>query len=94
MTHGWTGAIGYTFDELPHLGRTPEGIHYAMGYCGTGVSRSTFFGNKIALKVIGDVAGKTPFDEIAFPTHPFQFAAKAAVPFYEAAYRVRDKMNF
>ena len=40
VTHGWTGNIGYTFDEFPHLGATPDGVHYAMGYCGTGVSRS------------------------------------------------------
>jgi len=41
VTHGWSGQIGYTFDELPHLGKTSAGIHFAMGYCGTGVSRST-----------------------------------------------------
>jgi len=93
VTHGWVGNIGYTFDALPHLGRTPEGVHYAMGYCGTGASRSTFFGNKIALKLLGDPKGRTPFDEIAFPSHPFHFMAKPAVPIVETVYRLRDHFN-
>ncbi|WP_104020198.1 NAD(P)/FAD-dependent oxidoreductase [Roseovarius nitratireducens] len=89
-THGWTGQIGYTFDELPHLGKTPKGIHFAMGYCGTGVTRSTYFGHKIALKVLGDPKGRTEFDDITFPTHPFHFVADRAVPVVESWYRVKD----
>lgn len=93
VTHGWVGNTGFTFDTLPHLGRTPDGVHYAMGYCGSGVSRSTFFGNKIALKLLGDPAGQTPFDEIAFPSHAFHFMAKPAVPVVETVYRLRDHFN-
>jgi glycine/D-amino acid oxidase-like deaminating enzyme len=94
VTHGWSGQIGYTFDSLPHLGRTPDGIHYAMGYCGTGVSRSTWFGHKIALKLLGDPDGATAFDDIVFPTHPFHAVAPAMVPVYEAWYRMRDALDF
>jgi glycine/D-amino acid oxidase-like deaminating enzyme len=93
VTHGWVGNIGYTFDDLPHLGRTPDGVYFAMGYCGTGVSRSTFFGNKIALKLLGDRAGATPFDQIAMRTHAFHFLAKPAVPIVETAYRLRDHFD-
>ena len=94
ITHGWSGQIGYTFDSLPHLGKTPDGIHYAMGYCGTGVSRSTWFGHKIALKLLGDAEGATAFDDIAFPTHPFHALAPSMVPAYEAWYRMRDALDF
>lgn len=93
VTHAWHGRIGYTFDELPHLGKTPEGIHYAMGYCGTGVSRAIYFGNRIARQLMGEANAKTAFDEIRFPSHPFHMFAPAAVPFYEAAYRLRDKFK-
>jgi len=93
VTHGWSGKIGYTFDELPHLGKTPAGIHFAMGYCGTGVSRSTYFGHKIALQLIGDPAGQTAFDDIVFPSHAFQPLAQVAVPVVETWYRVRDAAN-
>lgn len=94
VTHGWSGRIGYTFDELPHLGKTPDGIHYAMGYCGTGVSRSTYFGHKIALKLVDDPQGSTEFDSFEFPRHTFHAFAKPAVPFVESWYRLRDAWNF
>jgi len=93
VSHAWHGRIGYTFDELPHLGKTPDGIHYALGYCGTGVSRALYFGNRIARQLMGDPAGKTAFDEINFPSHPFHLFAPAAVPFYEAFYRLRDQFK-
>ena len=94
VSHGWSGRIGYTFDEFPHLGCSPEGVHYAMGYCGTGVSRSTHFGRKIALQMLGDPAGRSAFDDLGFPSHPFHPLARAAVPAVEAWYRLRDAGNF
>lgn len=94
ISHGWSGTIGYTFDELPHLGKTPDGVHYAMGYCGTGVSRSTYFGHKIALQLLNDPKGRTEFDDISFPSHPFHAVADYTVPFFEGWYRLRDRFNF
>lgn len=93
VTHGWSGFIGQTFDSLPHLGRTREGIYYAMGYCGTGVSRSTYFGHKIALQMLGDPDGRTAFDDLIFPAFPFHGLAKAAVPVVQTWYRFRDAVN-
>lgn len=94
VTHAWDGRIGYTYDEVPHLGRTPAGIHYALGYCGTGVSRATYFGNRIALQMLGKPDGRTAFDDLAFPPFPAHPIARRAVPFVEAWYRIRDTMNF
>lgn len=90
ITHAWDGKIGYTYDEVPHLGRSASGIHYALGYCGTGVSRATYFGHKIALQLIGDAEGRTAFDDLAFPAFPMQPIAKRAVPIVETWYRLRD----
>jgi glycine/D-amino acid oxidase-like deaminating enzyme len=90
ISHAWDGLIGYTFDEVPHLGYTGKGIHFALGYCGTGVSRATYFGNKIALQVLGDPDGRTAFDDLSFPAFPVQPVAKMAVPVVETWYRFRD----
>jgi glycine/D-amino acid oxidase-like deaminating enzyme len=90
VTHAWDGQIGYTNDELPHLGRMAGGIHYALGYCGTGVSRATYFGHKIALRMTGDPEGRTAFDDLAFEAFPVHPIAKRAVPVVETWYRVRD----
>lgn len=94
VSHAWSGRIGYTFDEFPHLGRSPDGVYYAMGYCGTGVSRSTHFGRKIALQILGKPEGQSAFSKIGFPSHPLHAFAKPAVPFVEAWYRLRDAGGF
>lgn len=93
VSHAWSGTIGYTFDEFPHLGRSPSGAYYAMGYCGTGVSRATHFGRKIALQMLGKPDGRSAFDELIFPSHPFHALARPAVPVYEAWYRIRDAIG-
>jgi glycine/D-amino acid oxidase-like deaminating enzyme len=90
ITHAWDGMIGYTYDEVPHLGRTASGLYYALGYCGTGVSRATYFGNKIALQLIGNSEGRTAFDDLAFPSFRAHPIAKRAVPVVETWYRFRD----
>ena len=90
ITHAWDGSIGYTYDEIPHIGRTAGGVHYAIGYCGTGVSRATYFGHKIALQVLGSREGRTSFDAFDFPSFPCHRVAKQAVPVVETWYRVRD----
>ena len=37
IEHAWGGNVAFTFDRLPHLGEH-DGIHYALGYCGSGLS--------------------------------------------------------
>lgn len=90
ITHAWDGMIGYTYDEFPHLGRTSSGLYYALGYCGTGVSRATYFGNRIALQLLGRKEGRTSFDDLVFPSFPAHPVAKRAVPVVETWYRFRD----
>lgn len=93
VTHAWDGRIGYTYDEVPHIGCTSAGIHYALGYCGTGVTRATYFGTKIALQLLENPEGRTSFDDLKFPAFPAHPLAKRAVPAVEAWYRVRDAAN-
>jgi len=70
ISHGWSGTVAYTFDHVPHIGQH-KGLFYAMGYCGSGVGRSTFYGNKVAKKMLGDPGGATALDDLAFRTKPF-----------------------
>ncbi len=65
ISHSWMGYVGFSFDQLPHIGKH-NGIHYAMGYCGSGISLSSYFGMKTGLKVIGDPAGDTAIDRAEF----------------------------
>jgi glycine/D-amino acid oxidase-like deaminating enzyme len=61
ITHAWAGFIAYTFDSLPHIA-VHNGVHYAAGYCGSGVAMAPYLGHKIALKLMGSPAAVTPFD--------------------------------
>jgi glycine/D-amino acid oxidase-like deaminating enzyme len=74
ISHAWSGTVAYTFDHAPHIGRIPEGtmagVHFAMGYCGSGVGRATWFGRKAALKILDDPEGATALDDITFETRP------------------------
>ena len=53
FTHTWTGKLGITFDLMPHLG-TINGIHYAFGYGGHGLSISTFLVTELGLLISGE----------------------------------------
>ncbi|MBL8697555.1 MAG: FAD-binding oxidoreductase [Alphaproteobacteria bacterium] len=70
ISHSWCGYIAYTFDELAHIGRH-EGLHYAMGYCGSGVGMASYLGMRLGQQVLGKAEGRTAFHDLAFQTRPF-----------------------
>ena len=61
ITHSWMGFVAYTFDKLPHLG-VHDGVHYCMGYCGSGISLSSYLGAKTGLRVAGQQVHESPLD--------------------------------
>lgn len=72
ISHAWMGFVAYTFDQLPHLGEH-KGVHYAMGYCGSGVSLASYFGRKIGQVIVGDAEGDSPLIGIGFQGRPYYF---------------------
>jgi glycine/D-amino acid oxidase-like deaminating enzyme len=67
LSHAWTGNVGFTFDQLPHLTRV-DGITYAMGYCGAGVALGSWMGT-----LAGEwmARGARPaFADLRFPRMP------------------------
>ena len=62
FTHNWDGFTGFTRDFVPHIGER-EGIHYAIGFCGSGTVWGTWLGHKSALKILGDDARGSVFDQ-------------------------------
>lgn len=70
LSHVWTGQCAGTFDMMPHIG-CHDGMWYGMGYNYAGVPMGSFFGLKIAQKILGLPEGTTTFETAAFPTAPF-----------------------
>jgi len=93
LSHSWNGTVAYTFDELMHIGQH-DGVHYAMGYCGSGVGMASYLGMRLGQQVAGLAEGKTAFDDIAFPTRPFYRGNPWFLPAMVSWYRWRDKWQY
>lgn len=92
ISHSWTGQVGYTFDELPHVG-TQDGMHYSTGYCGTGVSLASYFGMRVGQKILGLSEGATALDGLKFPTRPFYRGTPWFLPAAVSWYRWKDQLE-
>ncbi|MDJ0776931.1 MAG: FAD-binding oxidoreductase [Gammaproteobacteria bacterium] len=69
ISHAWMGFVAYTFDHLPHLGRE-DGIDYAMGYCGSGVSLASHFGHRVGRAIVAGSEIDSAFTRGRFQTRP------------------------
>jgi glycine/D-amino acid oxidase-like deaminating enzyme len=92
VSHSWMGFVAYTFDTLAHVG-CHENVHYAMGYCGSGVSMSGYLGMRVAQQILGKKEGRTAFDGIGFPTRPFYTGRPWFLSASVAYFRWRDGWN-
>ncbi|WP_281019541.1 MULTISPECIES: FAD-binding oxidoreductase [unclassified Minwuia] len=66
ITHCWWGKVAFSFDHFPKIGMD-ERIGHALCYGGSGVAMSVWLGHKLGQKALGDLAGRTAFDDMAFP---------------------------
>jgi glycine/D-amino acid oxidase-like deaminating enzyme len=92
LTHSWFGYIAYTFDRLPHVGER-DGMHYAMGYCGSGVVMSTWLGRKAALRLLGHAEGQSAFAAVGHPKAPFYYGKPWFLPLVQAWYQGADLLG-
>ncbi len=93
ISHSWMGFVAYSFDGLMHVGNR-DGLHFAMGYCGSGVGMASYLGMRVGQQVLGLDAGRTAFDGLAFETRPYYGGSPWFVPPAVALYRLRDRLGF
>ncbi len=93
ISHSWAGTVAYTFDSLMHCGEH-DGLHYAMGYCGSGVGMASYLGKCIGQQLSETGDAYIPLAKIPFNTQPFY----NGTPWFLAPsiwlYRMRDRMKF
>lgn len=89
VSHSWCGSVAYSFDELMHIG-VNEGVHFAMGYCGSGVGMASYLGMRLGQQTLAMPQGKTALDNIAFPTRPFYTGKPWFLPAIVGWYRWCD----
>ena len=80
ISHSWSGKVAYTFDHVPHLGQH-DGLYYAMGYCGSGVTRSLYLAKKLSMQILGEENFQTKFHSLNFQTKPLYNGTPWFLPF-------------
>ena len=74
IDYAWGGNVGFTFDRMPHVGRTRDGVAYALGCCGTGVALMTHLGTKVGEWLAG---GEAPaIARLKFPLVPAPYEGR------------------
>jgi glycine/D-amino acid oxidase-like deaminating enzyme len=54
VDYRWSGYVGMTFDQLPHVGRSDAATTFCLGYNGAGVAMASMLGQQAAALALGD----------------------------------------
>jgi glycine/D-amino acid oxidase-like deaminating enzyme len=91
IEYAWGGNVGFTFDRMPHVGRTKEGVFYALGCCGTGVALMTHLGTAVGAWMAG---GDAPaLTQLRFPLVPAPYEGRPwFLPVAGEWFRLQDRV--
>jgi glycine/D-amino acid oxidase-like deaminating enzyme len=94
VDYAWGGTLGFSFDLLPHAGRTADGLHYAMGCGGHGVALLTYLGACVARRITGEAVDNSLFS-LPFPTAPLGLynGDPWFLPFAGLYYQMLDRVS-
>jgi glycine/D-amino acid oxidase-like deaminating enzyme len=91
IEYAWGGNVGFTFDRMPHVGRTRDGVTYAMGCCGTGVALMTQLGTRVGAWLAG--AEPPELARLPFPLVPVPYEGRPwFLPFAGEWFRLQDRL--
>jgi glycine/D-amino acid oxidase-like deaminating enzyme len=94
LTHSWWGYTGYSFDFTPHL-VVNDGIHYATGFCGSGVVWAPWLGQKAANMILGKIdLSQSFFAKTPFPTRPLYNGNPWFLPWVIRWYGLKDRFMY
>jgi glycine/D-amino acid oxidase-like deaminating enzyme len=82
--------VALTVDRMPHFGKA-DGVTYAMGYCGTGVALSAWFGRLAAAWLAGE--SPTAFEELRWRQVPPPAQVPWLLPVAGWYYKLRDRLG-
>lgn len=91
LTHSWTGKLGVSFDQMPHIG-VLNGIHYAYGYSGHGISIGSFLGKEVG-ELIAGKRKSSAFMEIRHPRTVFASLDPIYLPFVSTYFKLKDWLS-
>ena len=90
ISHSWGGRVAMTLDYLPHIG-TREGIHYALGCNGSGITMMTYLGHAVARAILERrPTTRSAYGAQPLPTHPLYTGNPWFLPAVGSWYQLRD----
>jgi glycine/D-amino acid oxidase-like deaminating enzyme len=92
ITHGWKGNVAFAFDMLPHVG-VNEGVHFALGCNGSGVTTMTHLGTVAARMMLGGDNRASAFSRMKVPTMPGYTGVPWFMPLVTGLYRMKDRRD-
>ncbi len=91
LTHVWWGNVSFPFDRRPKL-TVEDGVHYAAGFCGSGVIWASWFGQLAAQRIINEGPVSTPLGQDPFETRPLYWGWPWFLPIILGWYRLKDAL--
>ena len=91
VAYTWSGKLGVTFDLMPHVGCV-EGVHYAYGYAGHGVSVASFLGKEVGEMLAGQ-RRSTLFADIPHARYPLPPYDRLYLRLVSAWFRALDALS-
>jgi len=91
VTHSWSGNVAMNRDLIPRI-FSRDGMHYAAGYCGSGVVWARWAGQKVAWQVLGDERGRSALDFRPPPAIPLYNGNPWFMPAVLAWYEMQDRI--
>jgi glycine/D-amino acid oxidase-like deaminating enzyme len=88
ITHSWSGRLGVSFDQMPHIGRVGN-IYYANGFSGQGVATGSYMGKEVGELMLG-MRQSSLFMDIKQPRTFLAPLDKIYLPFVSAWFRFLD----
>ncbi|MBT5110967.1 MAG: FAD-binding oxidoreductase [Rhodospirillaceae bacterium] len=92
LTHTWWGYTGFTFDYMPKL-VVKDGVHYATGFCGSGVVWARWVAMKAAHDIVGNKGADTVFAAEDFMTKPLYSGKPWFLPMVYVWYGMKDRLG-
>lgn len=92
ITHSWFGNVAFSRDMVPRI-FTRGGIHYAAGYCGSGVVWARWAGQYAAFQVLGGRTGESALDFRPPQAVPLFSGTAWFMPAVFAAMTLKDRID-
>ncbi|WP_271553051.1 NAD(P)/FAD-dependent oxidoreductase [Bradyrhizobium sp. CCBAU 45394] len=89
VSHSWGGCVALTFDFLPHIGKL-DGVHYALGCNGSGVTMMSYLGHKVARQILDRPEAEPSSYAAPLQTHPLYHGRPWFMPLIGTYFQLRD----